>query len=76
MSANNVTYLVENSEDSACSIFKQFVNNQIKWNATKCRILLSTNEKVVMKVDPDKIENSESEKLSGVTIDSHSIDSH
>lgn len=28
-----------------------------------------------MKVDPDKIENSESEKLSGVTIDSHSIDS-
>ena len=39
-------------------------------NAGKCHVLLSTNEKIVTKVDSAEIENSQSEKVLGVTIDS------
>ena len=39
-------------------------------NAGKCHVLLSTNEKIFTKVDSAEIENSQSEKLLGVTIDS------
>ena len=33
-------------------------------NATKCHILLSTNEKLLTKVERAEIENSQSEKVS------------
>lgn len=39
-------------------------------NATKCQVLLSTKEKFISKTDSAETENSESEKLLGVTIDS------
>ena len=70
LSANDNTSLVKTLEDSACSIFKWFKNNQMQGNAGKCHVLLSTNEKIVTKVDSAEIENSQSEKLLGVTIDS------
>ena len=70
LSANDNTSLVKTLEDSACSIFKWFKNNQMQGNADKCYVLLSTNEKIVTKVDSAEIENSQSEKLLGVTIDS------
>ena len=70
LSANDNTSLVKTLDDSACSIFKWFKNNQMQGNAGKCHVLLSTNEKIVTKVDSAEIENSQSEKLLGVTIDS------
>ena len=39
----------------------------MQWNKTKNRVLLNTNEKIIEKVET---ENSQSEKLLGVTIDS------
>ena len=53
MSANNITNLVQNLEDSSSSIF----NNQIQRNVRKCHILLSTNEKFITKADSAKTEN-------------------
>ena len=39
-------------------------------NAAKCHILLSTNQKVITRIDSAAIKNSQSEKVLGVTIDS------
>ena len=39
-------------------------------NAIKCHVLLSKKEKVFTKVDSAEIENSQPEKLLGVTINS------
>ena len=39
-------------------------------NKTKCHVLLSANEKIIAKVDSVEIENSQSDKLLEVTIDS------
>ena len=52
------------------NIQKWFTNKQMQGNATKCQVLLNTNEKVITKVDSAEIENSQSEQLLGVTIDS------
>lgn len=65
-----ITHLICHLEDYACLIFKWFVNNQMQGNATKCQVLLSTKEKFISKTDSTETENSESEKLLGVTIDS------
>ena len=54
-------------ENSARSIFKWFANNQMQGNKTKNHVLLNTNEKIIEKVETD---NSQSEKLLGVAIDS------
>ena len=70
LSANDDTSLIKTLEDSACSIFKWFKYNQMQGNAGKCHVLLSTNEKIVTQVDSAEIENSQSEKLLEVTIDS------
>ena len=52
------------------NIQKWFTNKQMQGNATKFHVLLNTNEKVITKVDSAEIENSQSEQLLGVTIDS------
>ena len=70
VSANDTPSLVKALEDAANSIFKWFKDNQMQGNAGKCHILLSTKEKIVTKVDSADIENSQSEKLLGVTLDS------
>ena len=63
MSANNITNLIEGLQDSAPSIFKWFANNQMQQNEAKCRVSLSTNEKVIPKVHSAEVKNSRSEKL-------------
>ena len=45
--ANNNTNLIEDLEDSAHFIFNWFANNKMQGNASKCHVLLSTNEKVI-----------------------------
>ena len=70
MTADNITDLVENLEDFTRSVFTRFAKNQRERNTTKCHFLLSTNEKVIAKVDSAEIENNQSEKLLGIAIDS------
>ena len=70
---SNITNLVEDLKDSARSLFKWFLNNQMQRNATNFHVLLSPNEKVITKVDSTDIENSQSEKLLGNTINNSQI---
>ena len=70
MWANNNTNLIEDLEDSAHFIFNWFANNKMQGNASKCHVLLSTNEKVITWADIVEIESSHSEKLLGIAIDS------
>lgn len=47
-----------------------FANNQMQGNGCKCNVLLSTNVKIIIKIDSTEIENSQSKKLLGVTTNS------
>ena len=51
MSDNNTTNQVEDLEDSVRSTYKWFANNQMQVNLIKFYVSLSTNEKVITKVD-------------------------
>ena len=73
MSANNTTNLVEDlEEDSARSILNWFANNQMQPNVdcNQRKFYLSTNEKVITKVDSAEIENNQCEKQLGITFPS------
>ena len=48
---------------------KWFSDNQLQANVSKYHVLLSTAERVQVKLGAAQIENSSSEKLLGVTID-------
>ena len=73
MSANNMTNLIENLEDSANFIVKWRASNQMKRCATKYHILLSTTEEVITNVDLAEMESSLSENLLGATIESQQV---
>ena len=56
-------------EYSRVVIFKSFCDNQFHINATKCHVLLSTDQHVQVNVDASQIEDSLSKKLLDATID-------
>ena len=68
MSAKNIKSLVKSLE--SIRIFKWFSHNLLKGNGDKYHVLLIAKEKIVIKVDSAKIENTRSKKLLGVIIDS------
>ena len=45
-------------------------NNLMKSNADKCHLLVSSNEKVTIKIGSHKIANTKREKLLGIHLDS------
>ena len=55
-------------DESSRVTFKCFSDNQFQANASKCHVLLSTDEHVQVKIGTQQIENSSSEKLLGVTM--------
>ena len=69
VSGKNIDEVVRFLEESSRVIFKWFSDNQFQANASKCHVLLSTDEHVQVKIGTAQIENSSSEKLLGVTID-------
>ena len=50
-------------------IFQWFKDNEMKANADKCLVLLSTSNELTVKINEVQIKNSQSEKLLGITID-------
>ena len=68
MSANNITNLFEDLEDSARSLLSglQIINAR---ECNKFHALLRTNEKTIAKSGSAEIKNSQPEKLLRVTID-------
>ena len=68
-SANNIDDLIDPLEKASSSLFKWFKDNLFKSNPDKCHLIVSTNEKRKINMGEFSIENSGSEKLSGVKID-------
>ena len=55
---------------NSIQLFKWLSDNQMKANKDKCHLVISNNEKVSMKIDNIELENTSSEKLLGIIIDS------
>ena len=75
--ANDIDNLIASLEEPSKSLFNWFDNNLVKSNADKCHLLVSSKEKVTIKIGSHKIANTKHEKLLGVHLDSGlSFDSH
>ena len=69
VSGKNIDKVVRFLEESSRAIFKSFSANRFQANASKCNVLLSTDEHVQIKIGATQIENGLSEKFLGKTID-------
>ena len=65
----NIDKVVRFLEESSRVIFKWFSDNQFQASASKCRVLLSTDQNVQINIGAPQVENILSEKLLGVTTD-------
>ena len=75
--AIDIDSLLASPEVASNSLFTWFDNNLKKSNADKCHLLVSSNEKVTIKLGSHEIANTKGEKLFGVHLDSGlSFDSH
>ena len=67
--ANNIDEVITILENDSIQ-FEWFSDNQMKANKDKCHLVISNNEKVSMKIDNIELENTSSEKLLRIIIDS------
>ena len=70
VSGRNIKEIVTSLEEVSEVVFQCFRDNQFQGNATKCHVLLSTDKQVHVKIGTAQIENTQNEKLLGITIDS------
>ena len=63
--ANDIDSLIASLEEVSKSLFTWFDNNLMKSNADKCHLLVSSNEKVTIKIINHDIANTKREKLLG-----------
>ena len=68
--ANDIDSLIVSLQEPSMSSFTWFYNNLMKSNADKCHLLVSSNEKVTIKIGSHEIANTKREKLLGVHLDS------
>ena len=68
--ANDIDSLIASLEEALKSLFISFDNNLMKSNADKYHLLVSSNEKVTIKIGSHEIANAKREKLLGVHLDS------
>ena len=68
--ANNIDEVITILENDSIQLVKWFSENQMKANKDKCHLVISNNEKVSMEIDNTELENTSSEKLLGIIIDS------
>ena len=61
--ANDIDGLIASLEEVSKSLFTLFDNNLMKSNADKCHLLVSSNEKVTIKIGSHEIANTKREKL-------------
>ena len=60
--------IIEKLEVKANDNFQWFNENATEANDNKCHLLITTNEEINISIGGEKIQNSNSEKLLGVTI--------
>ena len=65
----DIDLIIEKLEVKVNDIFQWFNENAMKANADKCHLLITTNEERNISIEGEKIQNSKSKKLLGVTID-------
>ena len=70
VSDRNTEEVIASLEEVSKCIFQWFRDREFQGNASKCHVLLSTNKKVHINIGTAQIENSQFEKLLGVTLDS------
>ena len=70
---DNIPYFFRKNTVSSRVIFKWFSDNQSQANASKCHVLLSTDQHVQVNKGAAQIENSSSEKLLDVTLDGKKV---
>ena len=63
--------VITSSENAAEKLFEWFANNHMKANHDKCHLLMSTLTPISITVKDYVIENSDNEKLLGVTVDAN-----
>ena len=69
--------VISNLEKSTNSLLKWFRENQMKANADKCHLLVSSSESCTAMIEDFSIKNSTEEKLLGVKFDSNrSFENH
>ena len=68
--ANDIDSLIASLEEASKSLFTWFDNNLMKSNADKCHLLVSSNEKVTIKICSHEVANTKRETLLGVHLDS------
>ena len=56
-------------ENVPSNLFQWFNENELKENATKCHLLISSSENVHVNIGTSQIENSDCERLLGIDID-------
>ena len=77
VSSRSIEEVVASLEEVSEVIFQWFRHNAFQANASKCHVLLSTDRQVHVNIGNAKIENTQNEKLLGITIDSKlSFDKH
>ena len=67
---NDIGSLITSLEEASKSLFTWFDNNLMKINADKRNLLVSSNEKVTIKIGSYEIANTKRDKLLGVHLDS------
>ena len=70
MEVNDIDEVITILQSDSIQLIKWFSDNQMNANKDKCHLVISNNEKVSMKIDNIELENSSSEKLLSIIIDS------
>ena len=70
MEANDNDEVITIIQSDSIQLLKWFSDNQMNANKDKCHVVISHNEKVSMKIDNIELENTSSEKLLSIIIDS------
>ena len=75
--ADNIAGVIKFLAEASKILFKWFNDNLMRINASKCHLLVSTNNTVKIKIRNFDITNSKSEKLLGIKFDHKlSFDDH
>ena len=61
--------MIQSVEEASKVLLKWFLDNLMKSNADKCHLLVSTSNKVNIRIDHFDISTSRREKLLGVKLD-------
>ena len=69
LSGKNVEEVLNGLENVSSNLFQWFTENKLKGNASKCHLLISSGENVLVNVGTSQIKNSDCERLLGFDID-------